>query len=127
MEYKNGILSSADLSGLVMTDRDTAFLAIGTAFGGLQTPVLRRVLNEPLPVGTGIFTSTPGLAALLVGSSFIGIGVAARTDAIPLNKDVATFMLGYGISVIVSLLINYFSQAVLVTAISAATPSSTPA
>jgi len=115
MKYKNGVLaSSTDLSGMVMTDKDTALMAIGTAFGGLQTPILRRVIGESQQTGSNILTSTTGLAAVAVGLTFIGIGVGARLGKIDFDNDVATVMLGYGISAILSLGINYITSTTLV-------------
>jgi hypothetical protein len=99
---------------MVMTDKDTALMAIGTAFGGLQTPILRRVIGESQQTGSNILTSTTGLAAVAVGLTFIGIGVGARLGKIDFDNDVATVMLGYGISAILSLGINYITSTTLV-------------
>jgi len=98
--------SYIDLSNFVMTDRDTALMAIGTAFGGLQTPVVKRVLGELPSSGIGILTSVSGLAAITVGIACIGVGVGTRLRWIDFNKDASTFMLGYGISAIISIAIN---------------------
>ena len=102
-----------DISGLQITDRDAALMAIGTAFGGLQTIVLKRVLNEPPKTGASIITSTSGVAALAVGLAFIGVGVGARTGMIPFNKDISTLMLGYGLSAVISLGLMYLSTTIL--------------
>ena len=98
-----------------MDDRDTALMAIGTAFGGLQTLVLKRVINETPQTGTAILTSTSGIAALAIGLAFVGVGVGTRTGLIGFDKDIATLMLGYGISAIISLAINYVSASALST------------
>jgi hypothetical protein len=102
-----------DLSGLVMDDRDTTFLAVGTAFGSLQTPILKRVLNESPAKCSRILGSTTGMTALVTGVSFIAIGAAGRIGKIGLNKDVSSFVLGYGISCIISIMINYISAMAL--------------
>jgi hypothetical protein len=102
-----------DLSGLVMDDRDTTFLAVGTAFGSLQTPILKRVLNESSTTCSRILGSTSGMTALVTGVSFISIGAAGRLGKIGLNKDVSSFVLGYGISCIISIMINYISAMAL--------------
>jgi hypothetical protein len=95
-----------DLSKFVMTDYDTALMAIGTGFGGLQTPVIKRILGEAPTSGIGILTSASGAAAIAVGLTCIGIGVGTRLGWIDFNKDASTFALGYGISAIVSIAIN---------------------
>lgn len=105
------VLSQIDLSKFVMTDRDTAIMAIGTAFGGLQTPLFKRLLFEVPNAGVGILTSTSGLLAVAIGLTCIGVGVGTRLGIVDVNKDVSTFALGYGISCIISLAINViFSQ-----------------
>jgi hypothetical protein len=109
MEYKNGIFSSSDfnLGGMKLDDRDTMLMAVGTAAGGIQTFALKRLLNESPPTSTtDIITSKSGIAAILVGLSFIGIGIGARTGVIEFDKTLATLMLGYGISALVSLGLN---------------------
>lgn len=102
-----------DLSGFVMTDRDTAFMAIGTAFGGLQTPLLRRILDEPTASCSRVLSSPTGMAAVVSGISFITLGASARLGKIEVGKEVSAFALGYGISCIISLLINYITSTTL--------------
>ena len=92
-----------DLSKFVMADRDIALMAIGTAVGGLQTLVFKRVTNEVPRTGTALLTSPSGIAAIVVGLACIGVGIGTRTGAIDFNKDISTLMLGYGLSAIISL------------------------
>ena len=99
-----------DMSGLVMDDNDTALMAVGTAFGGVQTLVLKSILNETPQTGTGILTSPSGLAAIAVGATFIGVGLATRTGMIKFDKSIGTFVLGYGLSVIISLGLMYITS-----------------
>jgi hypothetical protein len=109
MEYKRGVLSSAEYNpgGMKLDDRDTMLMAIGTAAGGIQTFALKRFLNEPPPASTtDIITSKSGIAAILVGITFVAIGVAARTEVIDFDKTLATLMLGYGIGALISLGLN---------------------
>ena len=49
----------------------------------------------------------------VTGVSFIAIGAAGRLGKIGLNKDVSSFVLGYGISCIISIMINYISAMAL--------------
>jgi hypothetical protein len=100
-------LDNFNTGGLVLDDRDTIFLAIGTAIGSLQTPLLKRVTSETPRTGTAILTSPSGIAAIAVGLACIGAGIGARTGVIDFNKDIATLMMGYGISCVISLAINY--------------------
>jgi len=102
-----------DLTGFAMDDRDTALMAIGTAFGGLQTPVIKHVIGEQRTSCSGVLTSTSGIAAAIAGVSFIAIAASARLGKISLNKDVSAFMLGYGISCIISIMINYVTSTTL--------------
>lgn len=102
-----------DLSGFVMDDRDTALMAIGTAFGGLQTPVLRRILNEPTASCFKVLSSPTGMAAVVSGAAFITLAASARMGKINVSKDVSAFALGYGISCIISILINYVTSTAL--------------
>jgi len=109
MQYKRGVLGSTEFNpgGMKLDDRDTMLMAIGTAAGGIQTFALKRFFNESPPASTtDIITSKSGIAAIIVGLSFIGIGIAARTDVITFDKTIATLMLGYGISAIISLGLN---------------------
>ena len=122
MEYSNGVLSSTDLSGLKLDERDTMLMSLGTAAGGLQTFILRPFLNDPPPTSAqDIITSKSGIAAIVVGLSFIGVGVAARTEMIDFDKTIATLMLGYGISAIISLGLNVIT---FNAAVATATPRS---
>jgi hypothetical protein len=108
MEYENGVLASADLSGMKMDDRDTLLMSLGTAFGGMQKFAIKTILNEPAPTSSGdILRSTSGIASLVVGVVFVGIGISTRLGYIDFNKDAATLMLGYGISALISLGLNY--------------------
>jgi hypothetical protein len=124
MQHARGILSSTEFNpgGMQLDARDTALMSLGTAAGGLQTLVLKRVFNELPPTSTtDIITSKSGIAAILVGLSFIGIGVAARTDMITFDKTIATLMLGYGISALISLGLNVITWNA---AVATATPRS---
>jgi hypothetical protein len=102
-----------DLTGFVLDDRDTALMAIGTAFGGLQTPIIKRVIGETRTSCSGVLTSTSGIVAAIAGASFIAIAASARVGKISLNKDLSAFMLGYGISCIISIMINYVTSTTL--------------
>jgi len=111
MDYaQDAVASGFNTGGMVMDDRDTALMAIGTAFGGLQTLVLKRIINETPQTGTSVLTSPSGIAAIVVGLAFVGVGIGTRTGVIGFDKDIATLMLGYGISTIISLAINYASS-----------------
>jgi hypothetical protein len=108
MEYGHGILSSTDLSGMKMDDRDTLLMSVGTAFGGMQKFAIKTILNEPAPTSSSdILRSTSGVASLIVGIAFVGVGIGTRLGYINFNKDAATLMLGYGISALISLGLNY--------------------
>jgi hypothetical protein len=108
MEYPTGFFSREDIhTGMKLDARDTALMSLGTAGGGLQTLALKRVFNEPPPTSSiGIITSPSGIAAIVIGLSCIGIGFGTRTGMIEFNHDIATLLLGYGISAIISLGLN---------------------
>lgn len=99
-----------DMSGMVIDDHDAVLMAVGTALGGLQTIAIRKLTNEPARTGTSMLTSTSGIAAIGIGLTFIGVGVATRTGMIDFNKDVATVMLGYGLSAVISLVLMYVTS-----------------
>ena len=124
MQYKRGVLSSTEFNpgGMKLDETDTFFLSLGTVGGGAQTMLLKRLFAEPPPTSTtDIITSKSGIAAILVGITFIGIGVAARTDVIAFDKTIATIMLGYGISALISLGLNVITWNA---AVATATPRS---
>ncbi|HPE06214.1 MAG TPA: hypothetical protein PLW50_00680 [Smithellaceae bacterium] len=89
-----------------MTERDTAFMAIGTAFGGLQTPLIKRLAQESPSTGREILTSTSGMLAIAIGLAGVGVGVGTRLGYFDLNRDIAAFAFGYGLSAIISISLN---------------------
>ena len=123
MEYERGVLSTEyNPGGFELNESDTMLMSLGTAAGGLQTFILRPISNHLPPTSAqDIITSKSGIAAIVVGLSFIGVGVAARTEMIDFDKTIATLMLGYGISVLISLGLNVITWNA---AVATATPRS---
>jgi hypothetical protein len=94
-----------------MTDSDTAYMALGTAFGGMQTPLVKRLAQESPSSRSEILSSTSGVLAIGIGLVGVGIGVGTRLGYFDLDRDVASFAFGYGLSAIIGLSLNaIFSQ-----------------